>query len=101
MTLHKDDMERAQEIFERMPFKAARLVVDWCKACGVSKEDMLGYDREPTLVLARQRLMWVLHRRMGLSFSQVGRLVNRDRKTVEHGVKAEENRRAESETPPE
>lgn len=99
MRLDPSDLSRAKAISMRMPAKTRDTILQWSEACGVSVDDLLGPSREAWLVEARQGLMWVLRHRLGLSYPEIGRAVRRDHTTAMHGVKAEERRRVQSETP--
>lgn len=64
---------------------------------GVPVSDILSADRTQPIAHARQLCMW-LGRDAGISISQIGRALGRDRKTVLHGIRAVENRMKEQAT---
>lgn len=99
MTLDPSDLHRARAISMRLPAKTHAAMRQWSEACDIPLDVLLGQSREAWIVEARQGLMWVLRKRLGLSYPEIGRVMKRDHATVMHGVKAEERRRAESETP--
>jgi chromosomal replication initiation ATPase DnaA len=55
-----------------------------CFVYGVSKEQMLSNRRLPTLVKARQAIIVTLRDKRGLSWTEIGRKINRDHSTVMH-----------------
>ena len=61
----------------------------------VTKEVTLGNvfarDRRPNVAEARQDIYLILHRR-GLTMTQIGRLLGRERTTVRHGIQRAEQR---------
>lgn len=61
----------------------------WCRRIaerfGVSQSQLTGRGRTPEVALARMVLYWVLWRNCR-NYTEVGRLVHRDRTTVRHGV---------------
>jgi chromosomal replication initiator protein len=99
VTLDPSDLHRARAISIRLPSKTHAAMREWSEACAIPLDVLLGPSRERWVVEARQGLMWVLRNRLGLSFPEIGRAMKRDHSTVVHGVKAEERRREQSETP--
>lgn len=52
----------------------------------VTVDDMMGNGRTSKFVEARQEAFYALHKR-GLSYSEIGRIMNRDHSTVMYGVR--------------
>lgn len=57
-----------------------------CRACGVSKADLLSNSRKRDVVVARQMLCYVL-RKKGYVWQMCGRVVDRDHATAMHGAR--------------
>lgn len=57
-----------------------------CRACGVSKEELLSNSRKRDVVVARQMLCYVL-RQKGYAWHMCGRVVGRDHATAMHGAR--------------
>lgn len=57
-----------------------------CRACGVSREEILSSSRKRGAVVARQMLCYVL-RKKGYVWQMCGRVVNRDHATAMHGAR--------------
>lgn len=57
-----------------------------CRACGVSREEMLSSSRKRDVVVARQMLCYVL-RKKGYTWHMCGRVVGRDHATAMHGAR--------------
>ena len=75
-----------------LPRNAIRLMIGQAAArFGVTPTDVLGDRRLPAIAAARQAVMWNLRAR-GYSLERIGRLLKRDRTTVQHGVEAYERR---------
>jgi chromosomal replication initiation ATPase DnaA len=91
--LYPEDRARARQIAQQLTPLAQKLAEDWCAECGVSLAEMRRQSRRKPVVEARQALMWLLYRRAGLTYSQIGRALKRDHTTVMHGVAAEDRRR--------
>lgn len=62
------------------------LVERACRACGVSKEEMLSSSRKRDAVVARQMLCYVL-RKKGYVWQMCGRAINRDHATAMHSAR--------------
>lgn len=58
-----------------------------CQTCSVSREDVLGKNRQKNLVEARQILMYLYKENLDLSFPAIGKLLNRDHTTVLHAFR--------------
>jgi len=65
---------------------AQRIIMDIARERGFTISDIKSPRREYKLVRARFEIMAAL-KASGLSFPQVGRLLNRDHSTVMHGVR--------------
>ena len=75
-----------------IPRNAIRLMIGQAAArFGVTAADVLGDRRLPAIVGARQAVMWNLRAR-GYSLERIGRLLKRDRTTVQHGIEAYKRR---------
>ncbi len=57
-----------------------------CRACGISRAEMLSKSRKRDAVVARQMLCYVL-RRKGYVWQMCGRATNRDHATAMHGAR--------------
>lgn len=57
-----------------------------CRACGVSREEMLSISRKRGAVVARQMLCYVL-RKNGYAWQMCGRVVDRDHATAMYGAR--------------
>jgi chromosomal replication initiation ATPase DnaA len=55
-----------------------------CFVYGVAREQVLSNRRFPTLVRARQAIIVMLRDKRGLSWTEIGRKLNRDHSTVMH-----------------
>lgn len=78
----------------RIPGQRFRAVLtEVSEATGISISRILGRSRVRPVVEARQLVCHVLYRH-GMSYPQIGRLINRDHTTVLHAVRAVEARRA-------
>lgn len=102
MTLHPDDLERARAIREPLRPKVMAVVSAWCDETGFTLKQLQGPGKGPRLIAARHGLMWVLRRRLGMSYTEIGLALRRHHTTVMHGVEKEDLERedAKRETPP-
>ena len=57
------------------------------RAFDVDSEDILGRRRTEPLVFARQTAYWLIHSGLGLTYSKIGRMFNRDHGNIIHGVR--------------
>ena len=64
----------------------SRLIERACRACGVSREEMLSSSRKRDAVVARQMLCYVL-RNKGYVWHMCGRAINRDHATALQGAR--------------
>ncbi len=61
---------------------------------GLTWDNIIRPNRIKEFVLARQEIMWYLHRVENLSLSQIGTIMCRDHKTVHSGVLRHSARKA-------
>ncbi len=70
------------------PLDPQRIIALTAEHCGVSGKDILGENRRPDLVRARQIAMFLCRELLGHSYPAIGRLFGgRDHSTVIHAVK--------------
>jgi hypothetical protein len=67
---------------------SARIFSEVCRACGVTKSEILSPDRFAYIVAARHMLFYRLRIELDLPYPLIGRLTNRDHTTVLHGVRS-------------
>lgn len=56
------------------------------KVCGITYSELINKSHETKYVVARHLVMWLVTYYCGLSDAEVGKMVNRDRSTVSHGL---------------
>jgi len=78
------------------PANAERLVIAACTHFNISIEELRGKDRRMALVTARRCLAYLLVHDAGLCATEAGRVMGRDRSTVEHHVAAVESTRGKN-----
>ena len=70
---------------EEKYWTATKIVNSVCNHYGVFTEDLLGPSRVSYTVRARQVIMYRLREELGLPFTTIGEILNRDHTTVIHG----------------
>ncbi len=75
------------------PANAERFVMAVCTHFNISIEELRGKDRRMALVTARRCLAYLLVHEAGLCATEAGRIMGRDRSTVEHHVAVVESAR--------
>ncbi len=78
------------------PANAERFVIAACTHFNISIEELRGKDRRMALVTARRCLAYLLVHDAGLCATEAGRVMGRDRSTVEHHVAAVESTRGKN-----
>jgi chromosomal replication initiation ATPase DnaA len=63
-----------------------------CRLNRVSLDELKSRSHARRIVRVRQQAMYLLRTRLRMSFSSIGRLLNRDHTTVLHGVRAHAER---------
>ena len=61
------------------------IIAEACEAHGVSTASIMGISRAQSIAFARQHCYWKMWK-AGMSFTDIGKVLNRDRTTVRHGV---------------
>lgn len=75
----------------------AREIIKLCaEKHGVLVSDLLSEQRTNLVAHARQQAMWLIAKETSLSFTQIGRIFDRDHSTVIHAVQRENERTGES-----
>lgn len=67
--------------------KIEKAIYEICEKHDVSKKDLLGRSRLPNIVRARHGLMQHMHFNLGMSYSKIGRMMERDHTSVMHACK--------------
>lgn len=76
----------------RKPMNAADALGRLCAELGVEKDLVIGRTQRREVTTARQTIIYVLCKGMGLSASEVGRLLHRDHTTVAYAVQSIEQK---------
>lgn len=77
---------------EARKFSIINAIIDQIsEMSGISKNDILGYNRTPKMVMARQYVMFKAHG-AGLTLEYIGEKLNRHHTTVMYGIKAIEKK---------
>lgn len=66
--------------------KAAGVIADVCEVYNVTLEVLKGKSRLSKIVEARQVCHYILHRKMGIKCTAVGKMFNKDHATVLHSA---------------
>ncbi len=73
--------------------EVAQIIAEVAELSGVPEADILKHSQVPHMVMARDLVAWELRHQLGLSYSQIGRAMNRDHKTALLAVRRENARR--------
>lgn len=57
---------------------------------GVKSIDIFAHSRKPHHIRARKKAMWLLYRELKMSYSAIGRFMNRDHSTIMMAVRSYE-----------
>lgn len=75
----------------------ARIISEVCQKYGVTLNDIKSARRSQYLAIPRQEICYRLRRETGLSFPQMGKMLNRDHSTQLHSARKYEQRLANGE----
>ena len=60
---------------------------DVCNLFNVTMIELLGTTRQKSVVRARHTAIYLIRKRLNYSFNQIGKIFNRDHKTIMHGYR--------------
>jgi chromosomal replication initiator protein len=92
--LTPEDIDACKAILAQNRGHIARIVDEVAESTGISSSEIYARSRRPSIVRARQLVMFVARNKTDLSLAQIGRaLGGLDQSTVRHGIGAEAARR--------
>ena len=84
---YADTLAGARVLARQSRDGSSAVICSVAAAARVSPGELMGHSRRQPTARLRQVCMYILRRDMDLSYTQIGRIFNRDHTTVMHGVK--------------